>query len=272
LIPILETIAMTEGFLYQSIAFTKADSVAFLAFNRPASLNAIDVQMANEFLQISHEIANDPSIRAIHISGVGRAFMAGGDVAYFQRDPESIAPAIIEPMHQALAILQSQNAPILASVQGPVAGAGLSICLFADYCLAASDSVFNFAYTKLAVSGDLGVTWSLPRIVGLRKALEIALMSKPLTANEALANGLVNAVIEPEEMQAITNKILSSWSQGPTAAFGNIRRLIRSATEHEFSEHLNHEMKLFEQATSTNDFRGAVDAFLNKSRATFTGK
>ncbi len=190
-----------------------------LQFNRPASLNAIDSAMAGAFLQAVSQVVADDSIRVIILSGAGRSFMAGGDIAQFSRDPQSIPDSLIEPMNQAIQLLSASDKIVLGSVQGPVAGAGMSLALVCDLLIAADNTRFSFAYTALAASGDLGITWTLPRLLGLRNSLAIALLGDSIKADEAQRLGLVNRVVEAEQLAeqtvSLANQLASQCIKQP---------------------------------------------------------
>jgi len=146
-------------------------AVATLRFNRPAALNAIDPPMARAFLAAVREIAADRTVRAVLLSGSGKGFMAGGDLAVLSADPQGGAAELIGPLHEALTLLDTLDAPVVAQVHGVAAGAGLSLMLQADFVLAATGTRFNLAYANIGASCDVGASWALPRRVGLRRAL-----------------------------------------------------------------------------------------------------
>lgn len=247
-------------------------AVAHIRFNRPQVLNAIDSTMAAAFLDACTAIAADPEVRVVVISGEGRAFMAGGDIAQFRDDAASIPATLIGPMHQALQILTTLRAPVIASVQGAVAGAGMSLALACDLAIAADNTRFNLAYVNLGTSCDLGASWSLPRIVGLRRALEIALLSDPIDATEALRLGLVNKVVATDGLADETMKLAQRLANGAPAAQGTLKRLMRDSLAHDFPTQLLAEQKGFAACSATADFNEAVSAFLEKRSANYTGR
>lgn len=169
----------------------RAAGVAQLRFNRPDVLNALDAGLANALLEACRSIASDSAVRVVVLGGNGRAFMAGGDLAAMRRAPVEAADALIRPLHAAVQLLSEMPVPVLASVHGAAAGAGISLMLAADLAIAAEGTRFNFAYTDIAASCDGGASWALPRLLGLRKALEIALLCESFDATEALRLGLL---------------------------------------------------------------------------------
>jgi 2-(1,2-epoxy-1,2-dihydrophenyl)acetyl-CoA isomerase len=253
------------------LVYSREGHVATLIFNRPQALNAIDADMAAAFLRACRVLRDETGVRAVLVRGNGRAFMAGGDIAGFRAQPEQLAASVIDPMHEALQLLAGQPAPVLACVHGAVAGAGLSVALACDFVIAAETTKFSFAYSSLGASSDLGASWTLPRIVGLRKALEIAMFSPQIDAARALDLGLVNQVVPAERIVEEANRVASRLAEGPTVAYGHLRQLMRSAFDTTFSRHLECERAAFKACAGTVDFKNAVEAFLSKQAVSFGG-
>ncbi|MBK8017503.1 MAG: enoyl-CoA hydratase/isomerase family protein [Betaproteobacteria bacterium] len=184
------------------LSFTRDGSVARLVFQRPDVLNALDTEMARGLRDACRSIAADPDVRVVVMSGAGRAFVAGGDIAVMREDPVANAGELIDLAHEALRLLAGLQAPVVASLHGVVAGGGLGIALSADLAIAAEGTRFNLAYANIGTSCDCGNSWALPRIVGTRKALEIALLSDTFDAQEALRLGLVSRAGQPQAADA----------------------------------------------------------------------
>jgi 2-(1,2-epoxy-1,2-dihydrophenyl)acetyl-CoA isomerase len=264
-----------QDFSEGGLAVTAQGSIVHLGFDRPERLNAIDVPMAQAFHKAAAAIAADPTVRVVVMSGAGRAFMAGGDLTTFHRDraqAATVARAIIDPLHAGLAILDRIDAPVVASLHGAVAGAGVSLALAADLAIAAADARFTLAYAKIGASCDGSSSWSLPRVVGLRRALEIALLADPLDATTALAYGLVNRVVPAASLAAETDALVRRLAGGPTLAYGRIRRLLRTSFERDLTAQMNAECDAFCASAQTQDFAEGVGAFLEKRAARFEGK
>lgn len=247
-------------------------AIATLRFNRPEALNAIDVPMANAFLAAVQTVAADPGVRAVVLCGNGRGFMAGGDLATLRADPVQGAIDILTPLNAALLLLAQMNAPVVAQVHGVAAGAGLSLLLMADYVIAAEGTRLNLAYINLGTSCDVGASWALPRIVGVRQALEIALLGEAFTANDALRLGLVNRVVPGAELDSATTALAQRLASGPTLAYGAMKRLMRESMERTLAEQLAAEKDAFVQCAGTEDFRAGVEAFHQRQRAQFSGQ
>ncbi|CAN7166465.1 MULTISPECIES: enoyl-CoA hydratase/isomerase family protein [Acidovorax] len=247
-------------------------AVATLRFNRPEALNAIDVPMANAFLAAVQSIAADPGVRAVVLRGNGRGFMAGGDLATLRADPVQGAIDILTPLNAALQLLAQMNAPVIAQVHGAAAGAGLSLVLMADYVIAAEGTRFNLAYINLGTSCDVGASWALPRIVGVRQALEIALLGEAFTADDALRLGLVNRVVRGAELDSATTALAQRLASGPTLAYGAMKRLMRASMDHTLPEQLAAEKDAFVHCAGTEDFRAGVEAFHQRQSPQFVGR
>jgi 2-(1,2-epoxy-1,2-dihydrophenyl)acetyl-CoA isomerase len=246
--------------------------IVHLRFNRPDVLNAINVDVAHAFLEACRALAADPSVRVVVLSGAGRAFVSGGDLSVFRQAPIGAAPALIEPMHQALVLLAELGAPVVASLHGAVAGAGLSLAAAADLAIAAEGTRFNLAYVNVGTSCDLGATWSLPRLVGLRKALEIALLGETFTAAEALRIGLVNRVVSAEALEVETEALARRIADRAPIAVRHIKRLMRQSFGRDFTSQLDSERDAFSECAATEDFKEALEAFFEKRPGRYVGR
>ena len=251
---------------------TRDGGLVRLTLDRPEALNALDVDTAVAFLAACGELQHDRSVRAVLIAGNGRAFAAGGDLAQLRADPIAAASALIGPLHEALAILASLDAPVIAALHGAVAGAGLSLAAAADLAIAAEGTKFNLAYVNIGTSCDLGSTWSLPRLVGLRRALEIALLGDTFDAAQALHIGLVNRVVPREQLADAAEALARRLANGPTQALGHMKRLMRTSFERDFPAQLNAERAAFLDCAATADFAEGLAAFFDKRRPQFRGK
>ena len=246
-------------------------AIATLRFCRPEALNAINVPMAQALLQAARSLAADPSVRAVVLCGDGKGFMAGGDLATLRTDPVQGAADLLEPLNQAVQVLASMNAPLIAQVHGVAAGAGLSLMLQADLVIAAEGTRFNLAYINLGTSCDVGASWALPRLVGLRHALEIALLGDTLTSADALRLGLVNRVVPPDQLSAEVATLAARLAHGPTLAYGAMKRLMRDSFERDFGGQLAAEAQAFAGCAATHDMRAGIEAFFAKQPAPFQG-
>ncbi|MCK8785348.1 enoyl-CoA hydratase-related protein [Roseomonas sp. NAR14] len=248
------------------------DGVAHLRFNRPASLNALDQPTAEAFREAVAGL--DGTVRAVLLTGAGRAFMAGGDIAVFHRAgpdaPAMIAP-VIASMHEALLALAALPAPVIAAVQGAAAGGGFSVAMAADLVIAAEDARFSVAYLRLGTSPDCGGSWMLPRLVGLRRALGMALLDEVVDAATALQLGLVNRVVPVDALQDEALAIARRLAAGPREAIAGTKALLRAATGRDLAAQLDAERDGFLRCAATADFAEGVAAFMGKRPARFGG-
>ena len=250
----------------------RTGAIATLSFNRPGALNAIDVPMATALLSAVRTIAQDDSVRCVVLRGTGKGFMAGGDLATLRADPVQGARDLLAPLNEAVALLAQLNAPVIAQVHGVAAGAGLSLMLQADFVLAAEGTRFNLAYINLGTSCDVGASWALPRLVGLRRALEIAMLGDTYSASEAERLGLVNRVVPAAELDAAVQELAQRLASGPTLAYGHMRRLMRNAFDHDLPAQLAAEAEAFVACAHSADLPEGIAAFHAKRPATYQGR
>ena len=254
------------------VLLRREGAVAHLRFNRPQALNVIDLSLARAFHAACRELASDTDLRAVVISGEGRAFMAGGDLAALVSDPLHMPAAVIGEVHPALELLAGLRGPVIAAVHGAVAGGGLGVTLAADLVIAAEGTKFAMAYPRIGTSADCSTSWNLVRLLGPRKAMEVALLSEPFDAAEALRLGLINRVVPAESLQAEAGLLAARLAAGAPVALANLKRLVREAGDNDLHTHLALEASLFQQCAATADFVEGVGAFLGKREAKFQGR
>lgn len=246
--------------------------VALLSFERPEAMNALDVPTATAFHAGCRAIAADASVRAVLVRGAGRSFGAGGDLAAMRVDAASVADALIEHLHGGLLLLAALDAPVIAALHGAVAGGSLSLALGCDLAIAAEGTKFNLAYGRIGASCDGSSSWHLPRLVGLRKAMEIALLSEPFDAAEALRLGIVNRVVPADALHAESMALAQRLAAGPTLAYGRMKRLLRASFERDLPGQLDAEREAFVAGTRTHDFAEGLAAFFERRPAVFEGR
>ncbi len=250
------------------------DGVAEIRLNRPERLNALDIDLAQAFLDAVRRATEAPQVRALLISGEGRAFCVGGDLALLRRagDRRDCARAIITPINAGLEALHASGLPSVAALQGSVAGGGMSLALGTDLAVAADDMRMSFAYLEVAASPDCGGSWALPRLVGLRKALEIALLASSLTASEALQLGLVNQVQPRADMRDHARSLAKRLALAPARSVARTLKLLRSSLYETLPAQLDAELQAFAQGAGEADFAEGLEAFFAKRTPHFQNR
>jgi 2-(1,2-epoxy-1,2-dihydrophenyl)acetyl-CoA isomerase len=258
----------------ETLLYAVADGVATVVLNRPQVMNALDAGMIARLRAVCEEARDDKSVRVVVLRGNGPAFLAGGDVALFHanlpRLPELIRELAGE-LHFAIVALRDAAKPVVASVHGAVAGAGVSLLAAADLAIAAAETKFTLAYSRIAASPDGGSTYFLPRIVGARKALELMMLADTFDAETALASGLVNWVVPGADLAAATVKLAQRLASGPTLAYGETKALVNRTFERPLAAQLDAEAQAFARCAGTRDLAEGVTAFVEKRKPNFEG-
>lgn len=258
----------------QAVLLSVDRGVATISLNRPQVLNAMDGEMMQQLRPIAESVQHDPAVRAVVLRGEGPAFMAGGDVSVFHSRLEELPELIVQwgrEMHFAFLALRRMGKPVLASVHGAVAGAGFSLMCAADLAIAAADTRFTLAYANIGASPDGGSTHFLPRLVGYRKAMELALLPDRFDAEAARALGLVNWVVPNGELAGETAKIAQRLASGPTSAFAEAKRLMNRSLETAIETQMEEELQAFARCARTADLKEGVTAFVEKRKPVFKG-
>jgi 2-(1,2-epoxy-1,2-dihydrophenyl)acetyl-CoA isomerase len=260
---------------YETILLDQRDGVATITLNRPAQFNALDLQMSKDLLSATINLSEDASVRCVVITGAGKAFFAGGDLSSFGAAGDARG-ALIKEMtayfHGAISRLAHMNAPVIAKINGPAAGAGFSMMLACDLALAAESAKFTMAYTKAGLSPDGSSTWFLPRTVGLRRAQELTLLNPTLTAAQALEWGLVTRVVADDALNTAVDELAQQIADGPTLSLGAAKRLLRTSSDHSLEAQMEYESQAIAAASLSADGREGVAAFTEKRAPRFNGR
>lgn len=250
------------------------NGIAKICFDRPDRMNVIDVEMVEAFETTVARSLMEKSVRVIPLTGNARCFIAGGDLASFRAsdDKPALARAIIVPMHRAITALAAAPQISVTGIHGPVAGAGMSLALATDLCLAAEGTTLNLAYQKVAVPADCGATRALSRIVGHRKALEIALLSETFDAAEACRLGIVNRIVPADRLIAELDSLASRLAAGSAQAQARVKSLIRNSLAHDLADQLDEECAAFAECAGSDDFTEALEAFFRRRAPEFSGR
>ena len=255
----------------EPVKLVRDGAIAFVEIRRPERHNALNVEAAEALLAKCLEISRNDGVRAVVLSGQAASFGVGGDLGELRTGGAATARRIIEPLHQVAALIAEMDAPVIAKLRGIVAGGSMSLALGCDLAIASDGARFNFAYTNIGTTADVGGSWHLPRLVGLRRAMQIALLNEPIDAGQALALGLVNKVVRDEDLDADVAALANSLANGPTKAFGRMKRLLRQSGTNGLRDHLAEELETFVDSAGTRDFAEAVEARLGKRAPRFVG-
>ncbi|WP_101526051.1 enoyl-CoA hydratase/isomerase family protein [Nocardioides houyundeii] len=254
-----------------------SDGVATITLNRPEAMNSLDVATKELLLEVVLDVAADERVRSVLLTGTGRAFCVGQDlkehVEILRSDaPDALFRTVAEHYNPIVTALATMPKPVLAAVNGVAAGAGASLALACDLRILAEPAGFNFAFAGIGLSCDTGTSWTLPRLVGREKALELLYLPSTVGAQEAVAIGLAGRVVPAEELMGLSYQVALRLAQGPTVALAAIRSAVSYAAEHSFAESLAHESTLMTRTGLTTDHRQAVEAFLAKTWPVFEGR
>jgi 2-(1,2-epoxy-1,2-dihydrophenyl)acetyl-CoA isomerase len=246
-----------------SILLHVEGGLARVTFNRPASLNAMDFEMGALWRDIAHRVTSDPAVGAVILDAAGPAFCAGGDVVAMATSGAagSDVTATAHIIHEGIRTFALSDKPIVAAVQGAVAGGGLGLMLAADYIVAADSAKFVSKYANIGLTPDLGVSTLLPAAIGQRRALQLLLQDTTIDAATALDWGLVAEVLPRDEVAARAEAIARFWLAGATAAFGQAKRLVRVGADRPFSDNLDDEARSIGARFETEESRVRVAAF-----------
>jgi 2-(1,2-epoxy-1,2-dihydrophenyl)acetyl-CoA isomerase len=243
------------------------DRLAMLTLNRPEAYNAFNLPLARQFLDVITQVDEDPAVRCVVITGTGKAFCAGGDVKGFDDHLGEIGlhlKYLTHLLHGAVSRLARMPKPVIAAVNGVVAGGGMGLMLACDLIYAVDSATFNMAYTRIGATPDGGSTFWLPRLVGVRRALELIYTNRLLSAQEALDWGLINAIMPAEGFVDEVLTLAQQLAAGPTLAYGRAKKLCYMSLHESLETQMEHEARDIADSAKTEDFREGIKAFLQK--------
>lgn len=249
------------------------EGIARITLNRPHQANSVDRELAEALMAISLRCERDRSVRAVLLRGAGDTFSAGGDLKNFvnQSDLPAYLRETTSYLHLAIWRFAQLDAPVIAAVQGAAAGGGLSLAMACDIVIAAETARFVSAYTKIGLVPDGGLTYVLPRLVGVRRATELILLNRTLSAREALEWGLITQVVPDAELLPTAEKIAEQLASGPTLAFGRTKKLLQSTWRESFESQMELESRAIAEMSGTADCKEGIAAFVGKRTPKFVG-
>lgn len=250
-----------------SVELTQHGSVSFITLNRPDAYNAIDAEVTRLLLAAMVQIEASTETRVIVLRGAGKGFCAGGDLPFFAAQGDALRGTVDQMLGDGgrfLQALHDTNKLVIASVHGAAAGAGLSLVVACDFCIAASDAVFIPAYIKLAVSPDMGGTANMVRAIGLRAAMRVYFLEDRLTASDAQQLGIVSRMVDPSNLTDATLALALRLSQLPRDAAESTKALLRQATHTELADQLAAEVSSFQACIHGSETQAALKRFSDK--------
>ena len=259
-----------------TVLLERTGAVAVITLNRPDALNSLVVEMKTALLRAVEAVRDDDEVRAVVLTGAGRAFCVGQDLREHAALLEAGDPAplstVREHYNPVVTALSEMGKPVVAAVNGTAAGAGLGLACAADFRIGAAGARFTTAFTGIGLTADSGLSWTLPRLVGAGRAAALLLLAEPFTAEQALEMGLLNAAVAPESVLPAALELAQRLSQGPTTAYACVKASLRFAADSTLVDALAEEDRQQTLAGRTQDHAAAVRSFLAKQPATFTGR
>lgn len=259
---------------HSAIELSVKDHVAHLVLNRPDRANVVNAETARELLAAAIECDENPDIRAVLIRAKGPMFCGGGDLKTFVKQGDDLPAYLKETttyLHGAVSRLTRQSAPVVCAVHGFAAGGGFSLAISGDLVLASQSAKFTMAYTKAGLTPDGSSTYFLPRLVGLRRALDLALTNRVLSADEAVEWGLASRVVSDEDLVSEAEALASSLAEGATWALGAAKRLLHGGFGESLETQMEMETRAIADSVRTHDGREGIRAFVEKRQPAFTG-
>lgn len=250
----------------------RAEGVGVITLNRPDAGNALDIPLARALLEASIEFDEDPSIRCVILGAAGRFFCVGGDVASFSAAGDRLSiltKEITAYLHMAVSRLARMEKPLITAINGPAAGAGLSLAMLGDLAIATPASHFTVAYSAIGLTPDVGMTYLLPRLVGLRRAQELIFTNRRVSAAAAAEMGLIHNVVDAQELDEATRSAAARIARGAAGALGRTRHLLLQSFGETLEGQLEAEARAIADAARSPNAREGVAAFVEKRQPRF---
>ncbi|MEC4019240.1 enoyl-CoA hydratase/isomerase family protein [Streptomyces sp. H27-D2] len=263
-----------------TVLYEVTDGLATITLNRPEAMNAMDTDTKVALRDSVRRAADDPGVRAVLLTGNGRAFCVGQDLkehigslaADRANGTGRTMSTVKEHYNPIVTALVEMPKPVVAGVNGVAAGAGAGFAFAADYRVVADTAAFNTSFAGVALTADSGVSWTLPRLIGHGRAADLLLFPRSISAQDALEIGIANKVVPAAELAAEATAIARRLAEGPTAAYAAIKESLAYAAEHTLRESLGKEDELQARAGASEDHRIAVEAFVKKEKPRYLGR
>jgi enoyl-CoA hydratase/carnithine racemase len=258
-----------------SVLYDLADGIATITLNRPDAMNSLTAETKTALRAAVERARDDSAVRAVILTGSGRAFCAGQDLREHAANLEAgrgLGDTVQEHYNPTVLALTRMPKPVIAAVNGVAAGAGFSFALACDFRIASEKASFATAFTRIGLAPDSGLSWTLQRVVGRAKATELLLLAEPVRAPEALELGLVNRVVPADRLDAEARELAERLAAGPTVAYGAVKAALDHAAAADLASALEKEGELQAACGATADHAAATKAFLKKEEPVFEGR
>lgn len=268
---------MSDSVAPEPVLYEVEGGIATITLNRPDTMNSLETATKEALLAAVQRAASDTEARCVVVTGSGRAFCAGQDLREHidnmtRKGLDEVWATVAEHYTPIALTIATMEKPVIAAINGVAAGAGMSIALACDWRVAADRASFTTAFIGVGLSCDTGMSWTLPRVVGQTKAMELLLWPRSVDAAEALEIGLVNWVFPADRLAVEVADIAARLAAGPTLAFAAIKESVRCAASHSLEESLAFESRLMARTGGSEDHRSAVASFVAKQKPTFEGR
>lgn len=257
----------------ETLDLTTKNQIAFITLNRPDRLNSFDMKLGGELYQVLRQVAKDPEIRAVVIRGTGKGFCGGGDVKemHAAQDKSRFLRGLTRAIHRCVIQIRPMEKPVIAAVNGAAFGAGLSLALACDMVIAVKDAKMSTAFIGIGLAPGCG-TQFFTSLVGYQRACEYILTSKTFTAEEGCRLGIVNRIVDAEQLDVAVEDMVSPFRTLPPIAVGKAKMLINKSLENNMVSHLELESRTAAWSAGTQDFQEGVAAFVEKRKPVFKGR
>ncbi|MDB1086882.1 enoyl-CoA hydratase-related protein [Streptomyces sp. ACA25] len=259
-----------------TVRYDVTDQLATITLDRPGAMNALDIATKEALRAALHRAAEDPEVRAVLLTGSGRAFCVGQDlkehIGELSQGGGSALNTVAVHYNPIVNAIAEMRKPVVAGVNGVAAGAGMGFALAADYRVVAESATFTTAFAGIALTADSGLSWTLPRLIGAGRAADLLLFPRKIDAREAERLGIAQQVVADEELAAVSTEVARRLAAGPTVAYAAIKESLAHAAGHTLAESLEREGELQVRAGDSEDHHAAVAAFVAKEKPVFRGR